>query len=429
VDHAARSLARRPRVLPLTCAVRHYAWGGRDFIPELLGLDHPQPEPFAELWIGAHPLAPATVRIEGVDFPIDRLLARASDQLLGPEASGRFAATLPYLLKILDVGAMLSIQAHPDKQQAEEGFRRENAAGLPLAAPARSYRDDNHKPEASVALTDFWMLFGFKSAEAIADTLDGVPEMKPLAVGFRSGLAAAGHDAPARRRLLRSLYGQVMTLPQPEIDRLLGPLVARLRLLADREELSRGSPDFWAVRAADQFPRPNGHIDRGILSIYLLNLIRLAPGQGIYIPAGVLHAYLEGIAVEVMASSDNVLRGGLTPKHVDVPELMKILAFDSTHGVLLRGEPISAVERRFVAPAAEFELSRLDLPAGHLHVVPRVWGADTLVVVDGQADIEAGGETASLKRGAAVLIPNGLAYALRAAGPTTLFKVSLPHPL
>jgi len=429
LEQAVRSLARRPRVLPLTCAVRHYAWGGHDFIPELLGLEHPRPEPFAELWIGAHPVAPATVTIDGFDLPLDRLLACASDQVLGPEMSGRFAATLPYLLKILDVRAMLSIQAHPDKRQAEGGFRRENAAGVPRAAALRNYRDDNHKPEASIALTDFWMLFGFKTPEAIADTLDGVPELKPLAAGFRSGLTAADQDALARRGLLMSLYEQVMTLPQPEIDRLLTPLVTRLKRLADRGALSRESPDYWAARGSALYPLPGGHLDRGLISIYLLNLVRLEPGQGIYIPAGVLHAYLEGIAVEVMASSDNVLRGGLTPKHVDVPELLKILAFDSTRPILLGGEPISAVERRFVTPAVEFELSRLDLPSSHPHVVSRVWGADALVVIDGRADIEAGGETASLERGAAVLVPNDMAYTLRATRPATLFKVSVPHPL
>jgi mannose-6-phosphate isomerase class I len=340
--------------------------------------------------------------------------------------SGRFGGSLPYLLKILDVRAMLSIQAHPGQQQAAEGYRRESAAGVPVSAPNRRYTDANHKPEACVALTEFWILHGFKPLEAMADTLDGVPEWEPLAAGFRAGLAPARSDARASRRPLASFYERVMTLSQPEIDQLLGPLLARLTAPQVRHALRKDSPDFWAVRAADQFPWPDGHIDRGIFSIYLLNLVRLDPGEGIYTPAGVLHAYLEGAAVEVMASSDNVLRGGLTEKRVDVSELLRILDFSSTRPSVLAGEPLSSVERRFPTPAAEFELSRLDLGAGLQHEVPCVRGADTVLVIDGDAEIEAGGETVSLQRGAAVLVPNGMPYTLRAAGHATLYRVSVP---
>jgi mannose-6-phosphate isomerase len=263
----------------------------------------------------------------------------------------------------------------------------------------------------------------------MADTLARVPELQALAPDFRGRLAAAGSDPDARQALLRSLYERAMVSPQSVIDGMLGPLVARLAAPRARREHDKSSPDFWAVRAAEQFRLPGGHIDRGIISIFLLNLVRLNPGQGIYITAGLLHAHLEGTAMEVMASSDNVLRGGLTPKHVDVTELLSILNFASMRPSVLAGERISAAELRYRTPAAEFELSRLDIAAGQPYVCPDVWGADALLVLDGRAELRAGGETMALTRGAAALVPNGRAYEIHSSGAATIFRGSVPHPL
>jgi mannose-6-phosphate isomerase len=429
LESAVDDVATRRPVLPLRCQVRHYAWGGFDFIPALLGESNPGRTPFAELWVGAHPAAPSVALLPGTNAPLDQLLARTAEPLLGPEVAARFGPTLPYLLKILDVRAMLSIQAHPDKRQAEDGFRRERAALIPLDAAHRNYKDDNHKPEALVAISEFWMLHGFKPLEAIADTLDGVPELRPLLPDFGARLAAAGSDPGARHALLRSLYEHAMLGPQEDIDRLLGPLLSRLRTAASRRAYDKAAPDFWAVRAADQFPLPEGHFDRGIISIYLLNLVRLPHGQGIYIPAGLLHAHLEGTAVEIMASSDNVLRGGLTSKHVDVPELLSVLTFQSTRPAILGGDRVSASERRFATPAPEFELSRLDVSGREPYASPGAWGADALLVLDGRAELLAGTETLALDRGAAVLVPNGRAYEIHASGSATIFKASVPNPL
>ena len=211
-------LSARRSALPLRCQTKQYAWGGYDYIPALIGRANPDNQPVAELWVGAHPLAPSVVVTAGASVPLDRLIARAPDRLLGPEVAGRFGPALPYLLKVLDVRAMLSIQAHPDQRQADDGFQRESAAGIPLDAAHRNYRDANHKPEATVALSEFWMLYGFKPLEAIADTLDSVPELRPLAPGFHARLAAAGQDRVAREAVLRALYERVMTAPQPLID-------------------------------------------------------------------------------------------------------------------------------------------------------------------------------------------------------------------
>ena len=179
---------------------------------------------------------------------------------------------------------MLSIQAHPNQAQAEAGFRRETAAGIPLTAGHRLFKDASHKPEVCVALSEFWVLHGFKAPEAIAETLDSVPELLRLAPRFRDDLAATGKDPQARRSLLRVFYEHVMTAPQEVIDEAVGPLIDRLVVRRNGRVTGRDSPDYWAVRAAAQFMLPDGHYDRGIVSIYLLNLIRLMPGEGSTFP-------------------------------------------------------------------------------------------------------------------------------------------------
>jgi mannose-6-phosphate isomerase len=426
-DRAARALAARPRLLRLKGAIQHYAWGGYQFIPELVGVDNAQREPCAELWIGAHPVAPATAELDDVEVPLSTLLELAPEAIVGPVLARRRGAALPFLLKVLDVRTMLSIQAHPNRQQAENGFARENAAGVPLTAPWRNYRDASHKPEANVALTDFWILHGFRTPDEIADLLDQVPELRPLMPGFRTRLQQLGADTAGRRRLLSALYERLMTLAQADIDLMLDPLIARATSAHDRGALDRASVDFWVARASRQSLLPDGHRDRGLVSLYLLNLVHLAPGQGTFIPAGVLHAYLEGTAVEIMASSDNVLRGGLTSKHVDVPELLKTLTFESGQPALLQSSQESDAERVYRTPAEEFRLSRLDLTADRPHERPPVVGADVLLVVEGEATVEGAGDTMRLGRGGIVLVPNGQACTLRTGTSAVLFRASVPR--
>jgi mannose-6-phosphate isomerase len=424
---AAQAMIARPRLLRLKGAVQHYAWGGYQFIPELARIDNTRREPCAELWIGAHPVASATTELDGVEVPLSTLLELAPEAIVGPILAKRFGAALPYLLKVLDVRAMLSIQAHPDRQQAEDGFARENAAKVPLTAPQRNYRDPNHKPEANVALTDFWILHGFKPPDEIADLFDQVPELHPLMSDFRARLRHLGGDKVEHRRLLKALYERLMSLPQADIDSMVDPLIARVTAAYESGSLDRASADFWAARASWQFPLRDGHHDRGIVSIYLLNLVRLAPGEGTFIPAGVLHAYLEGTAVEIMASSDNVLRGGLTGKHVDVPELLKILTFESGRPTLLESSQESDDERVYDTPAEEFMLSRLDLTAGRRYERPPVAGADVLLVVEGEATVDGAGDTMTLGRGGIVLVPNGQACTIRTGSRAVLFRASVPR--
>jgi len=372
-------------VFPLRGAVQHYDWGGYDFIPNLLGVANPRREPFAELWIGAHPKAPSTAILAEGERPLNELLAEP----------------LPYLFKVLDARRMLSIQAHPTKRQAEQGFARENAAGIPLNAPQRNYKDPNHKPEVHVALTEFWMLHGFRTHDGLAAQFRRYPEL--------SALGAPGD--------LRALYTAAMTLPQPRVDAILNPLLARL----ETENPPKSSPAYWALRAARDFPRPGGGRDRGIFSCFLLNLVRLNPGEGTYQPAGVLHAYLEGVNVELMANSDNVLRGGLTPKHVDVDELLRTLTFEGGTPRILAGEAVSPAERVYRTPAEEFELSRIALhPATPYEAAAR--GPEAFLVLDGAATLNG----LRLRRGSIAFAQAGAAYRIEAEAPAVLYKAALP---
>jgi mannose-6-phosphate isomerase len=191
--------------------------------------------------------------------------------------------------------------------------------------------------------------------------------------------------------------------------------------------LDRTASDFWAARASHWLPLPDGHRDRGIISIYLLNLIRLAPGEGTYIGAGVLHAYLEGTAIEIMANSDNVLRGGLTTKHVDVPELLRTLTFESGAPALLDTVQVSDTEQIYRTPAEEFTLSRLEVTADRSYRGRQVHGADSLLVIEGEVAVDGAGEKMTLGRGGIVLVPNGLAYTVRTTSHAVLFRASVPR--
>ena len=411
-------------LLKLQGVVQHYDWGGFDFILKLLGQSHPSGKPCAELWMGSHANGPARVQSGERLIPLPDLIASAPKEILGESVADRFENRLPYLFKVLDARKMLSIQAHPTLEQAAAGFQAEEDARVPITAPTRNYKDRNHKPEVHVALTDFWMLHGFRPLEEIADTLETVVELRPLMPDFRERLITAGSDPAMRAMLLRGLYERIMTMPQDGVDQLLNPLLRRLN---KQPTADKDNPDFWAARAAREFPLPDGHLDRGIFSIYLLNLVRLKPGEATYQPAGTLHAYLEGVNVELMANSDNVLRGGLTPKNIDVPELLRVLNFSDGKAEIIRGKNASAVERIFPTPAAEFELSRIQLGNKQDFLSGIRNGPDILIVLDGTVMARSGTDSLQLKVGEIMLAPQTTSYALETTGESAVvFKASTP---
>lgn len=323
--------------------VQHYAWGGKDFIPALLSVSNKDDRPYAEYWMGVHPSAPASIELNGESIDLPSLIQTSIEKYLGPEVLKNFN-DLPFLLKILDVKEMLSIQVHPSKEEAVKGFERENQLGIDINSPNRNYKDANHKPEMMLALSEFWLLHGFQTQEKLERTLSLVPEFTELGAIFK-------------QKGYRELYQHVMEMDQEEVDAFISPLAARILPAYEKQELPKSSPDFWAARAMKTYP---GKFDRGIFSIYFFNLVNLKKGEAIFQGAGLPHAYLEGQNVELMSNSDNVLRGGLTPKYVDVDELMKHTLFEPI--IPQKMEPVVyGPEKRYNCPVPDFGMSLVTL--------------------------------------------------------------------
>lgn len=340
----------KDKVIPIRGQVQHYAWGGDFYLPKLLNLPVNKGETYAEYWLGAHNTGSAELVSDGTEkILLKDYIGAYPRETLGEEAYREFAG-LPYLLKVLDVKEMLSIQVHPSKADARRDFESENQKGIDLSAPDRNYRDDNHKPELMYALSEFWLLHGFKPVKALDRILHEIPELHFLVPVFGNGN-------------YKALYQHVMEMPQAQVNRHLKTLLDRIVPHYQFEKLKKNKEDFWAARAALTYSQ-KGDVDRGIFSIYFFNLLQLQPGQAVFQNAGVPHAYLEGQNVEIMANSDNVLRGGLTPKHVDVPELMKHLKFEPTVPHVIHGVEKGKATTVFPTPAPDFELGRIHLPKG-----------------------------------------------------------------
>lgn len=367
--------------LPLTTAIRPYDWGSRTALAELLGVE-PTGRPQAELWAGAHPAAPS--RVDGT--PLDVLIDRDPIGMLGAPSVERFGPTLPYLLKVLAVEKPLSLQVHPSTAQAEAGFAREEAQGIPVDDPARTYKDPFHKPEMVCALTEFHGLCGFRDPAETAGLLEDlkVPELDPWIAALRT-------EPPAEA--LRTVLTEML-------DERSRPLQAAVE------------PALTGVYADIARAHPG---DPGVLAALLLDHVELKPGQALFLGAGVPHSYLGGLAIEVMANSDNVVRCGLTAKHIDVPELMRVVEFVPSRPH--RVEPTA--DHRYRTTAEEFTLVRHDLaevpedlPAG----LPQ-----TLLCLEGEARLAAEPDL-TLARGEAAFVPAG-APATRLSGHGTLYRV------
>lgn len=398
------TISSKPQLVKLSGAVQHYDWGGKTYIPELVGTQNAANQPFAELWMGDHPGAPATAFLPEAEVSLHDLFHAAPDWL-GKNMVASFGTRLPYLFKILDVHSMLSIQVHPDKAAAVEGFREENKADIPINAPNRNFKDDNHKPEVMAALSDFWLLHGFRSDEETDQILQSVTELNFLYETWKlSGI--------------KVLYRHLMEMPQDEIDERLLPLAERLGANVPND---KHHPDFWAWRAIQAFRPTTGRFDRGIFSIYLFNLVNLKPGEGIYQGAGIPHAYLEGVNVELMANSDNVFRGGLTTKHIDVPLLLQHLHFDPVTPIAIRGTSRSETEMVYPTPAPDFELSCIRLEKDQVHTSESVCGPHILIILEGSVLVN---KQQPFRRGECFLVPEGLKYEI--TGQAVLYKAGLP---
>lgn len=372
-------------------AVRPYAWGSRTAIAELLGKEVPAPHPEAELWMGAHPGDPSrVVGADGVERSLLDLLSVDPDGQLGARVSERWGSRLPFLLKVLAAEEALSLQAHPSAAQAAEGFAAEERAGVPRDAAVRNYKDPAAKPELICALTEFHALAGFRSPErtvALLRTLDA-PALSPYTEMLVGQPDSSG---------LRALFTMLITLPQTSLSTLL-PQVLDACVLHVKEHGEFDLECRTILELGESYPG-----DAGVLAALLLNRIVLQPGEAIHLPAGNLHAYLRGTGIEILANSDNVLRCGLTPKHVDVPELLRVLDFTCGDMPVSTGEEISPGVRVYRTPAPEFELSRLDLSAETRinHEGPQI-----MICTSGAAVLtNARGDALHLARGESVWLP------------------------
>ena len=380
--------------------VRHYPWVSRTVIPELLGEVTPADRPYAELWMGAHPDAPSVLS-DGT--PLDKAIEQQSEALLGADVRARFGDRLPFLLKVLAAEQPLSLQAHPTIEQAQAGFAAEEAAGVPRDDPTRTFKDRCHKPELLLALTPFEALCGFRPVEESLHCLAKlqVPELKPtIAALARGGLRAA--------------IPQLLALFPEQRESLVSAVAeAAARFVAAHD------PEFintyrWAASLAETYPG-----DPGVVISLMCNHLKLAPGEAVFLPAGNLHAYLSGAGVEVMASSDNVLRGGLTGKHVDLAALIEVLDF--TDGRVPVIHPVLGPGGlRYRVPVEDFDLTRIQLDTQPGTLTTR--GPQVLLCTEGAAELVSAEGELTLGKGQSAFVPAGAQ--VTASGPAVLYRAT-----
>jgi len=393
--------------------LRDYAWGSTTAIAALLG----RPEsgrPEAELWIGAHPDSPSVARVpeDGTATALDALISRDPEHFLGADSVARFGPRLPFLAKVLAAAQPLSLQVHPSLEQARAGFARENAEGLAADAPNRNYRDDNHKPEMIFALTPFEALCGFRPAartreilQHVAAAFEAAEGEAPALVGaLLEDLGAANESAGLRAAFERLITGGSSVAGDTAL--VVAALLSGAPLAPYETELAT------VISLNEKYPG-----DPGVLISLLLNRISLQPGEAVYLPAGNVHAYLHGLGVEVMASSDNVLRGGLTPKFIDVPELLRTIDFQPVAVPMLPADRTVMDQELFRPPFEEFQLQRIELAPDAGPVPLAQSGAAVVIVVAGDIYLDSPKGDLRLSRG-------GSAFLAAAEAPVNVHPVA-----
>lgn len=355
-------------ILPLDNVIQEYPWGSIDDIPNLLGYQNADKIPQAEVWMGTHPNGESHVVAGNKREELSRYIHRDLVASLGKNVAHRYG-TLPFLFKALAAAQPLSIQAHPSQKHAISGFNSEEKLGIPIDAPYRNYKDKNHKPEIIVSLTPFTGMCGFRSMEKIADFFTAM-------------------ECPFPYENHRSFFEYIIQLKGMEKEEV-------LRKARNYCEKVDSLETQWVLRLLDCYPD-----DQGSLAPFYLNLVELAPGEGIFLDAGVLHAYLEGFGMELMANSDNVLRGGLTPKHKDIQELLRTLLFRETKIEKLHPYPIDSWRSIYLTSAEEFRLEKWDI--NNNVSIPIEHPVSIAMVIDGEVSTG----THNFKKGNSFFIPH-----------------------
>jgi len=398
------------RIRLLKNAVQEYAWGSYTAIPELLGDDAPASTPQAELWMGAHPKAPSMVKCDGVWRSLLELISKNPQDILGEKVAEKFDNRLPYLFKVLAAAKPLSIQAHPSRVQAKKGFERENRLGIPLDAYRRSYKDDNHKPECICAMTDFWALNGFRKISGILSLMD---KISPPGLKTSLDLLREQPDSMG----LKNFFQALMTLDGKQQEEIIADAIKNVQNFADDDPAYQ-----WMINLHKEYPK-----DIGVFSPIMLNLVCLKPGEAMFLPSGELHAYLDGVGIELMANSDNVLRGGLTPKYIDVQELLNVLNFEEREINILLAAEIDECECAYKSFAEEFLLSVISVKEEiDYHSADRR-SVEIILCTDGSATITDLGKNDNVfvERGKSIIIP-ALVKKYGIEGNATFYKASVP---
>ena len=390
--------------------IQEYAWGSRTAILELLGQSVPADKPQAELWMGAHPKGPSQVLADGLWRSLPEVIQESPEETLGQEVAARFSNKLPFLFKVLAAAKPLSIQAHPNKEQAGQGFARENELGIPLDAPHRNYRDDNHKPEIICALTPFWALNGFRKIEETLSLLEEarIPGLAEIVSFLRSHPNRDG---------LKKFFNHLMTTDSGKQRKIVEQAVNYAEKRTHEEPVWT-----WMIKLNEEYPG-----DMGVLSPIFLNLIRLEPQQAMYLPAGELHGYLEGVGIELMANSDNVLRGGLTPKHIDVQELLAVLNFTDGDLNILSPENRTPGEAIYSTEAEEFVLSVIRIKKAAPFSSPGDRSVEMMMCTEGEVSVTdlSAGDITRLTRGISIIVPAAVRqYSIEGDG--ILYKAAVP---
>ena len=381
--------------------VKHYDWGSPEWIPALVGQKNLSRIPWAELWMGVHPSGPSRALLpDEKELPLPELIG-------GGEVFGK----LPFLFKVIAAAKPLSIQAHPDRDQAREGFERENRQGIPLDAPNRNYRDANHKPEILCALSPFAALCGFRNAETTRELI----EILTLFAGSNSVLEGGLvrlHSALGGENPCKDFLSALFALDRQTIISL-GSLIKN-----NRPQFEKDFPQYrdeWNLCSYFSSLHPG---DPGILAPLYLNIITLEPGQAIYLPAGILHAYIHGTGIELMADSDNVLRGGLTSKHMDTGELLRLLDFSPYRPEIMSAPEPAPASYTYPAPAGEFTLSALRSSGD---TIPYTETGASIVMVTSGAMLSA---EMTVNAGESVFIPAGEKAPLMFSGTFTAYAAA-----
>lgn len=373
----------------ITGIKRQYSWGSKTAIQEFLGLPV-DGKPLAEVWFGAHPSAPASALSPNGSLSLEQLIQEDPEAALGEQVNQRYGATLPYLVKLLAPDMPVSLQVHPSREQSKSGFEQEEAEGVPIDAYERTYKDPNHKPEMVFALTPFEGLVSFRSVQDVIQVL--APFTHPVLAEMQKRL----RETPTIPEL-RSVFQCLVELPASDVDE----IVREAGELAAGPDQPERNPYATAVEIADSFPS-----DAGVVASLLMHRVVLSPGQAVFVNDGVPHAYLQGLCLEVMANSDNVLRAGLTSKYIDVEALVESVDFEVSvpHVIDARatGEGFPRV-LRIEPPVEEFALTLITVAGNDFGV--RMDGPRIVLCTEGTPTVSDGLEQQQLERGEAVFIP------------------------